>query len=155
MLLSIIIDMDAQWLRQRIAEVFEHGYFMHLGTTDGDGPWVCTLIYIHDDDLKIYWMSDPDARHSRAIAAHANVAAVITVSEPHTPNFGVQIAGTAAKLCGRRYDLAVRHFVKRGKAPPSKLLDVLQGDAWYALTPTSIDLIDEENFGFEKQRWVA
>lgn len=151
----MIVYDDQQQIAQRIREVLERGYFMHLGTTDGDGPWVCTLIYIHDDDFKIYWMSDPGVRHSRAIAARANTAAAITVSEPHTPNFGIQIVGTAAKLRGRRYDLAVRHFVKRGKAPPSKILDVLQGDSWYALTPTAIDLIDEKRCGFEKQRWVA
>lgn len=143
---------DAQWLRSRVCEVRDRGHFMHLGTSDDHGPWVCTLIYIHDGDLKIYWMSDPDCRHSKAIAMNSNVAAVITVSEPHTPNLGIQIAGTAKKLRGRHYDLAVRHFMKRGKAPPSKVLDVLQGDCWYELTPTSIDLIDEENFGFEKQR---
>lgn len=143
--------MDDQWLRQRIAEVLNRGYFMHLGTSDDHGPWVCTLIYIHDDDLKIYWMSDPDVRHSRAITVHPNIAACMTVSEPHTPNLGIQITGPAEKLRGRRYDLAVRHFMKRGKAPPSKALDVLQGDAWYALTPITIDLIDEVNLGFEKQ----
>lgn len=143
--------MNQQQITQRIHEVLERGYFMHLGTTDQRGPWVCTLIYIHDDDMKIYWMSDPGCRHSKAIAENPNVAAVITVSEPHTPNLGIQISGIAKKLRGRRYDLAVKHFVKRRKAPPSKALDVLQGDAWYELTPKTIDLIDEEHFGFEKQ----
>jgi uncharacterized protein YhbP (UPF0306 family) len=138
-------------LQSRIREVLECGYFMHLATTDEHGPWVCTLIYIHDDDLRIQWMSDPDCRHSKAIAVNPHVAAAITVSEPHTPNLGVQIAGIVKKPRGRRYELAVKHFMKRGKAPPSKVLDVLQGDCWYELTPTAIDLIDEEHFGFEKQ----
>lgn len=142
---------DDQWKRSRIREVLNRGYFMHLGITDDHGPWVCTLIYIHDDDFKIYWMSDPDVRHSRAIVAQPQVAAAITVSEPHTPNLGIQITGTAKKLRGRHYDLAVKHFVKRGKALPSKVLDVLQGDCWYEFTPTAIDLIDEEHFGFAKQ----
>lgn len=143
--------MKIQLLRSRIREVLERGYFMHLGTTDEHGPWACTLIYIHNVDMKFYWMSDPDCRHSKAIAANPNVAACITVSEPHAPNLGVQIAGTAERIRGRRYDLAVKHFVKRGKAPPSKILDVLQGDCWYELTPIVIDLSDEANFGFEKR----
>lgn len=143
---------DEQWMRERIREVLDRGYSMHLGTSDDHGPWVCTLIYIHDDDLKIYWMSDPDVRHSKVIAEHPTVAAAITVSEPHTPNLGVQVVGTATVLRGRRYDLAVKHFTKRRKAPPSKIMDVLQGDKWYCLTPTAFDLIDEANFGFKKQR---
>lgn len=32
-----------------------------------------------------------------------------------------------------------------------EVLDVLLGDAWYELTPTAIDFIDEKHFGFEKQ----
>ena len=143
---------DDQRLRSRIREVLDRGYFMHLGTADSAGPWVCTLIYIHDDDLRLFWMSDPDVRHSKAIAAQPEVAVAITVSEPHAPNLGVQVSGTATMLRGRRYDLAVKHFVKRRKAPPSKIMDVLQGDKWYMLTPTAFDLIDEENFGFDKQR---
>ncbi|MBI4449496.1 pyridoxamine 5'-phosphate oxidase family protein [Candidatus Uhrbacteria bacterium] len=143
------------WLRSRIREVLDRGYFIHLATMDDAGPWACTLIYIHDDDLRLYWMSDPDTRHSKAITANAKVAAAITVSEPHTPNLGVQVTGTATVLRGRRYDLAVKHFVKRRKAPPSKVVDVLQGDKWYCLTPTSFELIDEEHFGFEKQRLVV
>ncbi|MDO8425365.1 MAG: hypothetical protein Q7T01_02530 [bacterium] len=39
----------------------------------------------------------------------------------------------------------------REKAKPSKLLDVLQGDKWYQLTPTRIECIDEEYCGFKKR----
>jgi len=145
---------DNQQLRERIREILDRGYFMHLGTVDGSGPWVCTVIYIHDDQLRLFWMSDPDVRHSRAIAAQPHVAAAITVSGPKEPNLGVQITGEAVRLDGPRHDLAVKHLVKRGHPPPHETNDVLQGDAWYELRPTAIDIIDEEHFGFEEQHVV-
>jgi len=142
-------------LRERILEVYQRGYLMSLGTQDAGGVWVSDVIYIWDQELNLYWMSDPDARHSRAIRESGAGAATITVSVPYTPDLGVQIAGTARELRGRRYDLAVKHFAKRKKAKPSKLPDVLQGDKWYQLTPTRIECIDEEYCGFEKRALVV
>ncbi|MDP3770747.1 MAG: hypothetical protein Q8R16_00415 [bacterium] len=143
---------DDQWIRARIREVLERGHFMHLGISDDVGPWVCTLIYVHDDDFKIYWMSDPDVRHSKAVVVSTKAAAAITVSVPKETNLGIQISGVAMRIDVPRHDLAVKHLVKRGHPPPSETDDVLQGDTWYELRPTMIDLIDEKNFGFEKQR---
>ncbi len=146
--------MDERWIRERIREVLDRGYFMHLATSDGAGPWVCTLIYVHDDNPRLYWMSDPNVRHSKAISANTRVAAAITVSGPKEPNLGIQLSGTAARIDGARYDLAVKHLTKRGHPPPAEYADVLQGDAWYVLTPAAIDLIDEQHFGFEKQHFI-
>jgi len=139
-------------IEELIKEVLEKGYLMSLGTVDGAGVWVSDVIYIFDDDLHLYWMSDPDVRHSKAIGQNPMVAGTITVSGPREPNIGIQFFGRAQKIEGARYDLAKKHYQKRQKPAPKETDDVLQGDAWYQLTPSLIELIYEPLFGFEKKK---
>ena len=141
-------------IRRRINEVLDQGYLMSFAVSDDGGVWASDVIYVHDDDLRIYWMSDPDVRHSKAIHANGNVAGTITVSGQGEDNLGIQFAGVAEKLDGPRHDLAVKHFMKRNKPAPNETDDVLQGDSWYVLRPTRIDLIHERLFGFEKRTFI-
>jgi uncharacterized protein YhbP (UPF0306 family) len=138
-------------LKNLILEVLEKGYLMSLGTVDSGGAWVADVIYIHDDDLNIYWMSDPDVRHSKAVFENPRVAATITVNLPEEDNLGIQVAGTAEKIDGARFDLAKKHFAKRRKPEPREADDVLQGHSWYRLRPEKIELINEALFGFNKK----
>lgn len=137
--------------KQLILEVLGRGYLMSLGTLVEHNPWASDVIYIHDEDLNIYWMSDTETRHSKAIETHPQVAGTITVSGQGQDNLGLQFSGIAQKIDGARYDLALKHFAKRKKDLPQEEDDVLKGDAWYILKPTRIELIYEKLFGFEKQ----
>ncbi len=96
-------------------------------------------------------MSDPDVRHSKAILNNSEVAGSITANHLGEDNLGVQIEGIAEKIEGQRYDLAKKHFLKRNRPIPKENEDVLQGDSWYVLKPTKIELIDEKLFGFDKK----
>jgi uncharacterized protein YhbP (UPF0306 family) len=138
-------------LKERVKEVLEAGYLMSLATCDENGVWVSDVIFIFDEACTIYWMSDPDTRHSKAIATNGTVAATITVSGKNEPNLGIQITGSARRIDGARYDLAVQHMVKRGHPAPQETDDVLNGDSWFEVVPSKIRLIDEANFGFTAQ----
>ena len=125
---------------------------MSLATLDNGGLWVADVIYIYDEDLNIYWMSDPEVRHSKAVAENGQVAGTITISNNgKEPNLGIQFSGKAEKIDGNRHDLAIKHLVKRGRPEPEENEDVLQGDSWYLLRPIKIDLIDEKNYGYDKK----
>lgn len=140
-------------VRKRIIEVLEQGHLMSLGTVDEGGVWVADVIYIFDDDLNIYWMSDPECRHSKAIEKNNKVSGSITISNKSKENnFGVQFSGKTQKLEGMRFDLAIKHLSKRGYQIPSKPLNILDGDYWYQLRLDFIDLVDEKNFGFDKKK---
>lgn len=126
---------------------------MSIATVDNGGVWVCDVIYIHDDDLNIYWMSDSDVRHSQAIIKNSRVAGSITVSGRGEDNLGIQFEGIAGKIDGDRYDLALKHYKKRSKPTPEETDDVLRGDSWYILKPKKIELICEKLFGFDKKKF--
>lgn len=139
-------------LKLRVEEVLQNAHIMSLGVYDG-APWVADVIFIYGDDLKnLYWMSDPDCRHSQAILKNEKAAGSITLSNrSKEPNLGIQFEGSAHKIDGPRHDLALKHFAKRGKPAPEKTENVLDGDSWYELKLSKIRLIDEENFGYETQ----
>lgn len=139
-------------IMQLILEVLEKGYLMSLATFDKNGVWVSDVIYVYDDDLTLFWMSDPNVRHSKAIVANPQVAGTITISGQGENNLGIQFSGLAEKIDGSRFDLALKHYSKRKKIKPKENDDVLQEDSWYLLKPKKIELIHEKLFGFEKQR---
>lgn len=139
-------------IKKRVLEVLASTHLMSLATENDGGMWVADVIFVYDDDLKIYWMSDPNTRHSQAILKNPEVAGTITVSNKSgESNFGIQFSGHAEKIDGARYDLALKHLAKRGHPAPLPTDDVLDGDSWYTLTPSKIRLIDEANFGFAAQ----
>jgi hypothetical protein len=51
---------------------------MTLATADADGvPWASPVWFASEDGETFFWVSDPNARHSRNIAARTEVAIVI------------------------------------------------------------------------------
>ena len=55
-----------------------HSRYMTLATADADGtPWACPVWFARPDERTFLWASDPDARHSRNIAANPRIALVI------------------------------------------------------------------------------
>ncbi|OGN30616.1 MAG: hypothetical protein A3I92_02340 [Candidatus Yanofskybacteria bacterium RIFCSPLOWO2_02_FULL_43_10b] len=128
----------AENIKELIKEVLEKGYLMSLAAKDDGGVWVADVIYVHDEELNIYWMSDPEVRHSKAAIKNEKVAGTITVSGPGENNLGIQFEGLAEKVEGPRHDLAKKHYVKRQKPEPEEIDNVLQGDSWYILRPSKV-----------------
>ena len=66
----------------------EHRYLV-LGTSDRDGrPWVTPVFYTADGEHRLLWVSAPESRHSRNIAARPEVA--ITIYDTHAPIGGAE-----------------------------------------------------------------
>ena len=58
--------------------------FMALGTADGNGlPWVSPVWYAPDGYRELYWVSSPDARHSRNLRERPELA--IVIFDSHRP----------------------------------------------------------------------
>lgn len=141
-------------IKKRVLEVLDKTHLMSLATMDDAGVWVADVIFIYDKDLNIYWLSAPEARHSQAVLKNNKVAGTITYStKKNEPNFGIQLEGRVERLEGIQFILVAKHWAKRGHPAPdiSKVATLLDGDCWYKMTPTKIELVDEENFGFERQ----
>lgn len=143
--------MEELEIKKIILEVLERGYLLSLATVDEGGVWACDVIYIHDDQLNIYWVSDPEVRHSRAILTHPQAAGTVTVGGQGEDDLGIQVDGIVEKIEGERLDLMEKHFAKRKKPLPKEADGFLRGRSWYCLKPKRIDVICERLFGFEKR----
>jgi Pyridoxamine 5'-phosphate oxidase len=130
--------MDRQQDPGAIARSIINGnLYMTLGTADGAGrPWASPVYYASAGYTEFYWVSSPEATHSRNIAARPQIS--IVVFDSHAPvgtGQGVYMSAVAEELAGvdveRGIDVFSRGSVAHG-AREWGLQDV-QGPAPYRL----------------------
>ena len=110
---------------------------MTLGTADEDGrPWVSPVWFAHSGYREFFWVSSPDARHSRNLAARPDLAIVIFDSQ--VPEFGaeaVYISASAEQLADDALERGIEVFARKSEAdglPPWSRADV-EGSAKHRL----------------------
>lgn len=63
--------------------LIDAGVYMTLATADAEGrPWASPVWFAHEDHARFLWVSKPEARHSRNLAARREAAIVIFDSTP-------------------------------------------------------------------------
>ena len=123
---------------------------------DEDGrPQVAPLFFACDDDFNLYWISDPDSRHSANIAGWNDVAAAIYT---HTWEWagikGVQIEGDAWAVTDDNNERAHALALYQAKFPfvTDKFADVIAASVIYVLRPRWIRWLDNERrFGYKQE----
>ncbi|MDE1846233.1 MAG: pyridoxamine 5'-phosphate oxidase family protein [Candidatus Micrarchaeota archaeon] len=139
--------------------ILDKCYLMSLATADEGGAWVAQVVYIADSNFNLYWLSDQNSRHSRAIEKDPRVAASICpISGKNQETEALQISGIAQKIEGDPLDLARMRSAKLGiPVPESEGETLVYNDrrfkgkhAWYRLTPRKIDLLFKKRFGDDK-----
>jgi uncharacterized protein YhbP (UPF0306 family) len=123
------------------------------GLSDGR-PQVAPLFFASDDDLNLYWISDPESRHSANLEDWNDTAAAIYA---HTWEWagirGVQIEGDAMAVS----DEAERKralTLYRAKFPfvNEKFADLIAQSVVYVLRPRWIRWLDNErHFGYKQE----
>jgi hypothetical protein len=124
-------------LADHARSVIDANRYMALGTADEAGnPWVSPVWFASEDYRNFHWLSSPDAKHSRNLAVHAEVAiAIFDSSVPVGGAQAVYMKGQARELTGAEleqglevYDRVSRRDVGRGFG-----LDDVQGSALFRL----------------------
>jgi Pyridoxamine 5'-phosphate oxidase len=82
------------------AEILDTCVYMTLGTADAAGrPWVTPVFYATDRYRDFYWISSPEATHSRNLAERPELSIVVFDSQaPVGTGQAVYMAATAAEL---------------------------------------------------------
>lgn len=123
------------------------------GLADGR-PQVAPLFFVSDEALNLYWISDPDSRHSRNIADWNDVAATIYA---HTWDWqsikGVQIEGTAVPVTNdAERQRALTLYCAKFPFANDKFADLIAQSAFYVLRPRWLRWIDNERrFGYKQE----
>jgi uncharacterized protein YhbP (UPF0306 family) len=113
--------------------VIDANRYMVLGTADETGhPWVTPVWFASEDYLSFHWVSSPDAKHSRNLAAEPRVAiAIFDSSVPVGGAQAVYLKGVAEELTGAELERGVEVFdrVSRLDHARAYALDDVQGSA--------------------------
>ncbi len=142
-----------------IEEILDNSREMVLATANGGAPWAATLVYGHDKDYHLYWISFDKSRHTQQILNNSKVAAVINIQPTGGgQDKGLQIEGTAQKLDDNRILSVAREFyAKRGKDVPKseeELAKLPDDMSWYELTPEKIYVYYGPLYGFDRQEYT-
>ena len=109
--------------------VFAANRYMVLGTADADGrPWTTPVWYAREGYEELYWVSSPQTRHSRNIAARPQISIVVFDSQvPVGSAAAVYMQAMAQELTGAELDRGMVVFEREGAAQglrPWTLADV-------------------------------
>ena len=95
--------------------IVDDSLYMVIGTSDEAGrPWVSPVYFAPDSYRDFIWVSRPDARHSRNLAARPELSiAVFDSSVPIGTGRGVYIAGSGRELARDDRGTALEVFSRR------------------------------------------
>ena len=117
--------------------VIDANRYMALGTADESGhPWVSPVWFASEDYRSFHWVSSPDAKHSRNLAAHPEVAiAIFDSSVPVGGAQAVYMKGMAGEVTGAELEQGLEVFdrVSRQDIGRAFGLDDVQGTALFRL----------------------
>src|SRR3712207_1910713 len=105
-------------LRATAMAIIDSNFYMTLGTADENGrPWVSPMCYAPEGYAKFYWVSSPEAAHSRNLAVRPEVSIVIFDSRtPVGSGQGVYVSAVAEELTGTDLDRGIAIFCHRSEA---------------------------------------
>ena len=148
-------------LRQQILAYIESHNTMTLGTCGENIPWTATVFYA-SDDLKLYFFSAPEARHSQNLAGNPRVA--VTIQEDYRDwrkIKGIQLEGKvtlvdsvlekakAMAVYARKYPEVMKVF---GNPAGGAFYQAFLKVKFYCVVPEKLFYIDNEKFGFGKRQ---
>ncbi|WP_405873361.1 MULTISPECIES: pyridoxamine 5'-phosphate oxidase family protein [unclassified Streptomyces] len=95
--------------------VVDANQYMVLATADADGrPWSSPVYFAHGDYREFFWVSSPQAVHSRNIAVRPEVGiSVFDSSVPIGTGQGVYMSAVAGRLDGPEAEHALDVFSRR------------------------------------------
>ena len=98
--------------------IIDANLYMVLGTADEAGrPWVSPVYYAVAGYTEFFWVSSPEARHSRNIGARPQVSIVVFDSQvPIGTGQGVYMSAVAEELEGDDLDRGIDVFSRRSEA---------------------------------------
>jgi nitroimidazol reductase NimA-like FMN-containing flavoprotein (pyridoxamine 5'-phosphate oxidase superfamily) len=110
-----VADVRPDELAERARAIIDAGMYMTLATADAAGvPWASPVWYAPEDYTSLLWISSPQSRHSRNLAARAELSIVIFDSRaPIGVGEGVYFEVTAGLVGEREVEAAMALLSER------------------------------------------
>jgi hypothetical protein len=98
--------------------IIDSNRYMTIGTADGSGrPWVSPVWFAPEGYRELFWVSSPEATHSRNLAARPQLS--IVIFDSHAPigtGQGVYMSAVGAELTGDELASGIEVFSRRSEA---------------------------------------
>ena len=96
-------------------EIVDQGNYMVVATADRSGqPWASPVFYAHSSYREFFWVSEPEATHSRNLRERREVGAVIfDSSAPLNNGQGAYILGVGRELPAHETNEGIEVFSRR------------------------------------------
>lgn len=124
--------------------------------TCGSSPWICTVYYVTDESLNLYFVSAPNSKHVEGISKNKGVACAIATSnqKPSENKVGVQMQGEVEEVKGIE---KIKWFFKMWrKLNPNEVKLTFENydkklikSKIFRIRPTLIKYMNKELFGDE------
>lgn len=136
-------------LESHIRGLIDSAYSLQLATEYNGQPWVCSVYFVADEKLNIYWLSLPERRHSQELAQNPKAAITMPI-KTSLPVIGLGAEGSVAQVTDLEtvkniMELYVQKY-KEGSLFYQKFLTSQNKHQMYKFTPSKFVLFDEENF---------
>jgi uncharacterized protein YhbP (UPF0306 family) len=146
--------------KQLLKTYLNQRHMMQLATVGGGKPWSCTVYYVADDALNLYWASIPSRRHSREIADCPDASIAIAVrGEKGGKVIGIQAEGTAEMVenTGDIQPIAQKYAAAfgRDKQWSDDFSRLKTEHRLYKFTPKNYVLFDDEHFPDDSRQEIA
>lgn len=105
--------------------IIDANLYMVLGTADKTGrPWVSPVWYAAAGYAELYWVSSPEARHSRNLATRPEVSVVVFDSQaPTGTGQGVYMAAAADEPTAADLERGIDVFSRKSVADGGRAWD--------------------------------
>lgn len=145
--------------RERILAFLAAHNTLTLASSRDNVPWASAVFYANDD-LTLYFVSDPHTRHADHIQHNARIAGTIQSEQKDWRLIqGIQLAGTCGEIT-QPIEAAHALAVYAAKFPfidsvlhaPKELAAAMAKARWHKITVTWIRLIDNtRGMGFKEE----
>lgn len=133
---------------------FIKGHTLMSVATYGKHPWIAYVYYSFDNDLNIYFLSDPKTLHCKQIKENPLVAVSIADShqKPSSLKKGLQLYGTAQQISdAKKIQHALRLWketlgVKDPELSYENMVKKIVTGRMYKITPKRIKFFNQELF---------
>lgn len=135
-------------------EIIQENQYLALATSSENTSWSCTVTYATDENVNIYFMSDPNSRHTKDFQTNNVVSVVVYDStQEWGKGLGVQLVGIVEKVSDAEKDFVKKLFFERnypfGGVPHAQniFLDAINDGTYffYKLTPQKMWVSDPES----------
>jgi len=145
-----------QLTKEQVFNFLKTQKLMVVATSD-DFPWIATVYYAFDDNLDLYFLSDPETLHCKQLARNSCVAVAIVDSRQsiNEPKRGLQISGVAEEVSDMKkikYSLAMwknNLGISDSEISYENMIKKIFKGRMYRIIPKRIKLFDQELFDVE------